>query len=467
MSKKIFSIGYEVPGNHAEYVDFSSEKSLMDADILLISPGSLRPSGDWVSFSSSDGGCYNVEASKKYKQKMSHLQKEIKDHTDSGRSVFIFLTPEEKKCLAYAVSTTKGQRSYSTETYSNYNFLPIGLGTLTSASGNHVQFCANSIFGDFYKKFEKHLEYQAYIENLKNAQIVFTGKNKAKILGAVYKIGAGNLIVLPCLKYDYDKFVKTKKDKNGKEKSYWTDAASKFGHSLVECLVKISNELSASTDKTPAPEWVNNEPAFVGTKEKQIVHSIASAEKKLSDLKKEIEKLNTELSEEQVLKDLLFEQGKPLEKAVIKALKILGYNAENYNDGDLEMDQIIISPEGHRYIGECEGKNEKDIDISKFRQLTDSMNEDYAREEVEEKAFGILFGNPQRFTPWDKRTLDFTKKCKSGAEREKIALIKTADLYKVTKYLTENEDKQFQKGCRESIHKGLGAVIAFPDLPMA
>ena len=52
-----------------------------------------------------------------------------------------------------------------------------------------------------------------------------------------------------------------------------------------------------------------------------------------------------ELEEERRLKDLLFEQGKPLENAVIKALKIIGYKAENYDDGVLEMDQIIISPE--------------------------------------------------------------------------------------------------------------------------
>ena len=45
-----------------------------------------------------------------------------------------------------------------------------------------------------------------------------------------------------------------------------------------------------------------------------------------------------------------------------KALVILGYKAEIYDNGVLELDQIIVSPEGYRYIGECEGKNKKDID---------------------------------------------------------------------------------------------------------
>src|SRR3989344_1990195 len=464
MSKKIFSIGYEVPGNVAEYIDFSSEQSLMDADILLISPDSFSPSGNWVSFTTSDGGCYNIESSKVYKQRISQLKKEIQDHLNSGKNVFILLSKKEEYSLAYSVTTEKKARNYSTETYSNYNFLPLSIGALTSASGKHIEFSGNLIFSDFYKKFEKYLEYQLYIEYPNNAQVVFTGKDKNKVLGAVYKIGAGHLIVLPYLNYDYDKFVKTKKNKKGEEKGYWTETALKFGHSLVECLIQIANDLNKSAERTPPPKWVG-ESDFDGAKETEIIQSIKNEEIKIINITREIGKLNTELSEERVLKDLLFEQGKPLEIAVIKALKILGYHAENYNDGDLELDQVIISPENQRYIGECEGKNEKDIDISKLRQLIESMNADFARDEVEEKAFGILFGNPQRLISPDKRTLDFTKKCKTGADREKIALIKTVDLFRVAKYLAENNDEQFKNKCREAIQNGLGAIIEFPDLP--
>lgn len=464
MSKKIFSIGYEIPGNNAEYIDFLSEQSLMDADILLISPDSLRPSGNWVSFTASDGGCYNIESSKAYKLRISQLKKEIQGHLKSGKNVFILLSKKEEYPLAYSVAIEKKAHNYSTETYSNYDFLPINIGILTSASGKHIEFSGNPIFSDFYKKFEKNLEYQLYIENPNNAQVVFTGKDKTKALGAVYKIGAGNLIVLPCLNYDYDKFVKTKKNKKGEKEECWTETALKFGHALVECLIQIANDLNKSTERTPPPKWVS-ESDFIGAKETKIIQSIKDEEKKIINITREIGKLNAELSEERILKDLLFEQGKPLENAVIKTLKILGYLAENYNDGELELDQVIISPKDHRYIGECEGKNEKDIDISKLRQLIESMNADFARDEVEEKAFGILFGNPQRLTSPDKRTLDFTEKCKTGAEREKIALIKTSDLFKIAKYLAENSDEQFKNKCREAIHNGLGTIVVFPDLP--
>lgn len=464
MSKKIFSIGYQIPGDHAEHVDLSSEQSLMDADILLISPDSLKPSGGWVSFSSG-GGCYDVGSSRIHTQRIFQLKKEIIDHLNFGKNVFILLSKKEEYTLSNSMTVSKNTRNYNTATLSNYHFLPVNIGTLTSASGKHIEFSGNQIFSNFYKKFEKYLEYQLYIENPSNAQVIFAGKNKTKILGAVYKVGTGNLIVLPYLSYDYDKFVKTKKNKKGEEEEFWTETALKFGHGLVECLVQIASDLNKSTDKTLPPEWTRKH-EFICAKEEQIIHSIKKEEQKIIDIGKEIEKLNVELSEEKVLKDLLFEQGKLLENAVTKSLKILGYSVENYDDGELEMDQVIISPEGHRYISECEGKNEKDIDISKLRQLIESMNADFNREEVEEKAFGILFGNPQRLTIPVERTLDFTKKCKTGAEREKIALIKTADLFKVVKYLSENRDEQFKNKCREAIHNGLGTIVLFPDLPI-
>ena len=75
MSKQIITIGYEVPGKHENHVDFGETVSLMDADVLLISPDSIRPWGDWVSFTSSDGGCYNVDASNRYTKKIDHLKK--------------------------------------------------------------------------------------------------------------------------------------------------------------------------------------------------------------------------------------------------------------------------------------------------------------------------------------------------------------------------------------------------------
>jgi len=460
MKKQIFTIGYEIPGYSEDYIDFNSKKSLMDADILLISPDSLYPHYEsWINFSSG-GGCYDVAASDRYEDKISHLKKEVKDFLRSGKNIFIFLSQKEDYVLASGVSSPrKGQNNYSTYKKNNYDFLPIDIGTLISSSGKHIEFSGNIIFSEFYKKFRDSLEYQLYIEDINNAQVIFTGKDKTKILGSIHKVGRGNIITLPYLNYDKNKFIKEKGDK-----SYWTDKAINFGNSLVDCFLLIDQRLTQESEKTPPPNWVVQEK--FSTKEAiKIKGDIEKNRKKIEEIKDENEKLNKKLADENILKDLLFEQGKPLENAVIKALNILGYEAENYNDGELELDQVILSPEKYRFIGECEGRDNKDINITKFRQLVESLNADFARDEVEEKALGILFGNSERLKEPDKRTLNFTQKCKIGAEREKIALVKTSDLFYIVKYLSENKDEKFKKSCRDSIYNGLGKIVEFPQIP--
>lgn len=231
---------------------------------------------------------------------------------------------------------------------------------------------------------------------------------------------------------------------------------------FINSLVEIDKVVRKKTDKTARPIWAQN-PDFELIEAKLTKDKIEKLSKEIEKKREEIERLKVLMEEQESLKDLLYETGKPLEVAVIKALKILGYTAENFNDGTVELDQIIISPEGHRLIGECEGKDNKDIDITKFRQLLDGLNADFENESVTEKAFGLLIGNPQRLIEPKERNLDFTEKCKIGAKREKIGLIKTADLFNICKYIIESKDTDFARQCRDAILNQLGGVIEFPN----
>lgn len=461
MTKKISTICYELPGKSDDLVNFNDKNSLMDSDILIFTPDTPNGYEDQYQGKAS----YSDTASFQYKDSTQHWKKELTSFLQSGRTVFLFLKEKESFFLKTGTKEYKTKMTINhVDQHHNYEFLPINIGTITTAKGKNIESPGNAMFNGFFKTFKKYLGYQVYLENIGSASIVFTGKDKSKILGAVYKVGAGNLVALPYLEYNRTKFIKYKKDKKGKEDvGYWTPEAIKFGFSLGNALLEIDTKLTQETLKTPPPTWLSNKD-LNSIKETSLKKEINENISRINEIEEDNVKLNLELTKEQLLKDLLFEQGKPLELAVIEALELLGYTAENYNDGELELDQIIKSPEGFRYIGECEGKDNKDIDITKFRQLLESMNADFAREEVDEKAFGILFGNAQRLMDPKDRTLDFTQKCKTGAAREKIALIKTTDLFKVAKFLKETPNKVFQKSCRDSIHNGLGAVVKFPDI---
>lgn len=464
MEKQIFTIGYVIPTFDKNEVDFYMSPSLMDADILLVSPKALEPRGSygsWIEFSSG-GGCYNAPTSSEYEKKVSHLKKEVTDFLQSGKSLFVFLSKEETHALSSGVShPRKGENLHSTYTMSNYDFLPVNIGTRVSAPGKNIQFSGNSLFNDFYEKFNKSLEYQLYIENPNGAQVIFTGKDKTKILGAIYKVGKGHLITIPFIDYDEKRFTEYK----GKEKkAYWTKEAIQFGNSLVKVFIDIDKALSKSGDRTPPPIWTK-EADFQLIQVNILEKRAAEKSREIDSLILEKNELLNRIDEENKLGDLLFEKGKALENAISLALEILGYEAKNYNDGNLELDHIITSPEGDRFIGEAEGKDTSAINIDKFRQLATNIQEDLQREEVENPAIGILFGNGFRLKKPIERDEQFTSKCINTAKSSNCILVRTADLFRVAKYIKESNDVAFGKTCRDAIKSSIGKIVKFPILP--
>ena len=65
-------------------------------------------------------------------------------------------------------------------------------------------------------------------------------------------------------------------------------------------------------------------------------------EKDLEDIQKVKEGFLDELKEEGNLKRLLYYKGTQLESAVIEALKILGFQANNYRDSESEFDGHLV-----------------------------------------------------------------------------------------------------------------------------
>ena len=192
--------------------------------------------------------------------------------------------------------------------------------------------------------------------------------------------------------------------------------------------------------------------------------AIRAKSSEIEILQAELHKLEGELDVLGALRRLLYEQGEQLEEAILDALRLFGFNAEPYQDADSEFDAVFMSAEG-RFLGEAEGKDRRPIDIRKLRQLTDNLEEDFARDEVEDYAKGVLFGNPHRLQPPEQRSDDFTAKCYTSAKRSKIALVRTADMFDPARYLSENDDPKYARLCRKAIHECEGKVVEFPALP--
>lgn len=456
--KKIITIGFDIPGYAENYKSYSSSQSLLDADIIIFESNF----SDYSCYDSYQGKfSYSEDRSFQLKEDTRHWYNEISTALQDGKTVFVFMGKYEE------IFVHTGQKQYSgtgrstrvtniVAPYNNYEFLPVDISNLIPKEGTELKFGNNPIFSTFWNEFNKQIRYESYIDGKIESPLFFT-KTGNKPVGGLFRVGKGSLVLLPPIRYP-EKFTKYEK-----KEAYWTNEAVKFGKRLVQVLVDIDNTLRGAVETTPPPEWVKQKEYRIKS-ETELKRKIGNVSEKAEKLVAKKNTLLNTLQRETSLRNLLFEKGKPLENTIIDALEILEYKAEQYDDGNLEIDQVITSPEGERFIGEAEGKDNSAINIDKFRQLESNIQEDLQRDEVNEPAIGILFGNGYRLTAPQQREEQFTEKCIKNAERLNAVLVRTFDLFKVVRYVKENNDKKFAKECRKAMLKSRGKIVKFPQI---
>ncbi|MEI7869919.1 MAG: hypothetical protein WCI11_18685 [Candidatus Methylumidiphilus sp.] len=311
----------------------------------------------------------------------------------------------------------------------------------------------------YFKEFESYSQYKVILSE-ENVPACLLTKNGDKPVGAIYqnKNSAGTLLLLPDIDFNADVFF----DENEDGSLVWNEDASRFAARLVCSSVFIDKWFKSDSAVTLEPSWVKAY-EYEMESEKAIRVRLLELEEKIEKLQITKENLLNDLKNSGRLRNLLFENGKPLEYAIIDGLTILGFNASQYKDAESEFDVVFESEEG-RLIGEAEGKDNKPINVDKLRQLTMNIQEDLARDEVDSLAKGVLFGNAYRLLPLIERLTPFTDKCVRAAKSSSVALISTPDLFKVAQYLSGNADEEFAKCCRLAIVNAIGIVI-FPDVP--
>ena len=398
----------------------------------------------------------------------SRWRSELKIAFDSGKTIFVFLSTLQE------VFVDTGKREYSgtgrnrittslVAPHNNYSALPLDLGRIVSAHGNRIKIATDLKFlAPYWKEFGSYSEYEVYIDS-KNITPILTTQTGDKAVGTVVQ-GEGTtgcFVLLPPIRYGetfltYD--IET-------DEQSWTDEAFVFGKRFVSYLVQIDQVIRGRHDAPPPPEWTQAD--------EYRMKNEAALEKKIRSITSKVERLQTDrsdlsmrLAREGGLRRLLYETGHQLEDAVLEALTLLGFKAERYRDTESEFDAVFTSPEG-RFLGEAEGKDKKAIGIDKFSQHERNLQEDFAREEVSAYAKGVLFGNAFRLMPPSQRPEFFTSKCLSGAQRSKIALVRTSDLFVAAKYLRERKDAPYATKFREALLLTEGEVVRFPQPPLA
>lgn len=428
-------------------IEYCSGESLRDYDIVLFDPS--FPYEEREHFTAG-GSCLSIEGARRIKSAMHHWSTELSDALQVGKTVFIILSEEKKDLAAVSSTLDKKQRLFQTSSINSYEVLPIRI-NVRNTKGKQIR-VVDSAYKGLYEALKEVAQYKAIIVT-EIGEKIYTA-NDGAIVGAVVEFDnmPGKMVLLPYFNLnEYDKSTTEE----------WLKETLNISRAIVNQLIALDDFLRKGRCQTPSPEWIDS--IVRPKKSAKIDETIKTIEKKIEALEQEKE---AELKSKDSLLEfssLLYENAKSLETAIENSLRLLGYKVENYRNGDLEIDHIIISPEGMRMIGESEGKDNSAIDISKFRQLESNINEDFERDDVDAPAKGILFGNGFRLTIPEKREEQFTQKCLTNAKRLNVALVRSADLYKTIVYVLDNPaDEIFKKACRQAIESTAGKIVNFP-----
>lgn len=464
-TRRILTVGLELASSDTQYASFHSKTSLLDWDIVLFKP-LIEDFYDYGGYGEDFQGKPSLSDSSSFQLKecCEHWRREIKQAVETGKTVIIFLPALQE------VYVDTGKRSFTgtgrnqkttrhVAKYDNYQAIPATLSPVTTKGNTMILSVRGAeILAPYWAEFESESRYEVLITDPKVPACVVT-RTGDRTVGALYrsKASAGTLLILPNIDFYPETFIK---EKGGKQT--WTPAASQFAGRMVATVVALDKALRAAGEVTPEPVWATDSRFSLGT-ENALRVELLEAERKVEEAQKRKEELSDQLRSAGAFRALLFEKGKPLENAIIDALRDFGFAATPFKDSDSEFDVVFESEEG-RLIGEAEGKDNKAVNIDKLRQLSMNIHEDLQRESVKEPAKPVLFGNGFRLQPLGERADPFTEKCHSAAKNSSTALVFTPDLFSAVQYLVSHPDDAYARACRQALLSSTGRVT-FPPQP--
>lgn len=467
MPKKILTVGFDLAGDDIESAAFTEKKSLLDWDIVL-----FRPDVSVFIARHYDDGEYmgklalNDRKSFEMREANAHWRREIVQAVEAGKLVVGFLPPPTEVFAATGTKSTSGtgrnqKVTRHVEPVTSYDCLPVtARWTATQGTAMTLAAGARDLLAPYWKLFGQSSHYNVvWDSNAKDACIQTEHGQKPVGLFLKGKVSAGALLLLPDMDFIAEEFFAEDEE----EGEVWSSAGEQFSASLIGEIVALSKAIASDGEKTPQPEWASAD-EFALAPEIELRQHLLQAETELEKAQRAKEELSRQLEDAGQLRALLFEKGKPLEAAIITALRVLGFKAEPYEDGESEFDAVFESAEG-RLLGEAEGKDNKAVNIEKLRQLSTNLHEDLQREEVHQPAKGILFGNGYRLTKPDERESQFTDKCITSATSMSYGLVSTDRLYAAAQYLSGTSDDEFARRCRVAMIE-MSGIVRFPDLPV-
>jgi hypothetical protein len=461
--KQIASVGFAYPDEDVEQLEYLSDRSVLDADIIVFEP-SLPPAYGDSRLTYEGKRVLTETASFRLREAAAHWKSELEAALADGKTIVVYLVPPDE------VKLDTGGRTYSgtgrnrittkiVEDFSSYEAIPVTISGLVPKGGQEIRATKNlGLVAPYWAEYADVSPYQVYFSPEGFETLLMT-KAGNKAVGALLRRGKGAIVLLPPPRFEWDDlFEETENEIRV------TTTGTRLGKRLTQLLVELDGALKLETQGAPPPSWVADE-IYQLPAERDIRRQVDRLTAEIDARRSEKASMLEQLEAEGALRALLFEQGSRLEAAVIEGLRILGFVADHFAEGDAEFD-VVFSDEEGRYLGEVEGKETKPVNVDKLSQLARNLEEDFAREGVDTYAKGVLFANVYVAAEPAERAQDFfTQKCITAAVRSGAALVKTPDLFLAALAMKMGAGTDYARECRSAIKSASGTIVQFPSPP--
>ena len=331
--------------NTTTKIEYYSDTALLEYDALIINFNSLLKHAQISNFDT--------------KKIFLKRKQDLEDFIKLKNIPIIYITPTPRDIYLTSANVQKVTFDFVT---------PIPNISVVNETGKKLEFIPNTIFTEFFKKYESHFNYIAYFETRLGNVIAETHLSKKNL-----SFYTDECIFLP----QVTKFTNIEKEKEF----------------LLE-LIEIVKNIHKGNEVSILPEWANN---FYLPKEESLVNEIEVITQKIHSLKLTLEKKEQEIIEYSTIKKLFTSSGDELENEVKNIFKAIGFELletkQNREDLILKYNEKIA-------VVEVKGVN-KSAGEKHAAQLEKWVSNYLEDNEVRPK--GILVVNSFKDTPINER----------------------------------------------------------------
>src|SRR5215471_19162476 len=244
--RRIFTVGFQLPGDEFEYVRFDSNQTLLDADIILFEPTLKRNTN--VVFADNKP----ILPVSSVKQ-VHHWRQEMIEAPDAGKLVIVYLT-QPLDWYRFTDQTGPSDTSGVAHTItkiSSYEAVPF-LEIVRSKSDKNIRLEKDATYlRPYWTDFSGYSQYEVEIVG-DFTRVLLKSRAGNKTVGAAIHSSNGAILFLPPLKHKNNNLF-SYSSKTGRND--WAEEGFQFGKRLVATLANLAKNLRKSVQSIPPQSW--------------------------------------------------------------------------------------------------------------------------------------------------------------------------------------------------------------------